>query len=62
MAKVDGRANNDPSLACAVHMQMAAERWAEDPKRLAKALRVVRAGLRLGIVTAEDILAVQGNE
>jgi hypothetical protein len=60
MAKVtDGRANNDPTLARTVLMHDAACRAALDPKKLARALRTVRMAIKLGTVTAEDILAVE---
>jgi hypothetical protein len=55
MAKVDGRIHNDPTHARTVLMHDAAYRAAQDPKRLAKALRVVRAGIKLGFVTARTL-------
>jgi hypothetical protein len=56
MAKVaDGRANNDPSLARAAQMRRAADRAVEDPKALAKALRIVRTAIRRGVVSEGDL-------
>lgn len=42
--------------ARAAHMRLAAERAAVDPVRLARAVRIVQAGLALRILTPTDVL------
>jgi hypothetical protein len=47
--------NTDLSAANDVRLRVFAERAARDPKKLAKAIRTVRAALDLGLITIDDI-------
>lgn len=49
----------NPVWAREVAMRKAAERHAQDPKSLARAIRIVQAGIRAELVTATEVLAVQ---